>query len=67
MSGLPLDYFIVSEIKLDRSFPSAQFRINECKVKARRDRVKKGVETKIEFIKKDFICNQSIEKIRTKI
>ena len=42
MSGISLDYFVVSETKLDSSFPSAQFSINGYKVRARRDRDKNG-------------------------
>ena len=35
MSDISLDYFVVSETKLDSSFPSAQFHINGYEVRAR--------------------------------
>ena len=35
MSVIPLDYFLISETKLDSSFPSAQFHVNENEVRAR--------------------------------
>ena len=38
MSGIFLDNFVVKEIKLESSFPSAQSHINESKITARRDR-----------------------------
>ena len=38
MSDISLDYFVVSETKLDSSFPSAESHINGYKVRARRDK-----------------------------
>ena len=38
---LQLDYFVLSETKLDDSFPSAQFYIENFEIKNRRDRDKK--------------------------
>ena len=53
---LQLDYFVISETKLDSSFPSAQFHIGNYEIRNRRDRgksegglieiVKKGIITK---------------------
>ena len=37
MSGIFLDYFEVSGNKLDSSFPSVQFHINEYKARAQKD------------------------------
>ena len=54
MSDISLDYFVVSETKLDSSFPSAQFHINGYEVRARRDRDKSGGGL-IEFVRKGFI------------
>ena len=31
LKDLPLDYLVISETKLDESFPNAQFKLNECK------------------------------------
>ena len=53
MSGISLDYFVVSETKLDSSFPSAQFHINEYKVRAQRDGDKNGGGL-IEFLGKNL-------------
>ena len=33
-----MDYFVLSETKIDSSFPSAQFEIDNYEIKARRDR-----------------------------
>ena len=57
MGDISLDYFIVSETKLDSSFPSAQFHINGYQVRARRDRDKSGGGL-IEFVRKGFICKR---------
>ena len=57
MSDISLDYFVVSETKLDSSFPSAQFHINGYEVRARRDRGKSGGGL-IEFVRKGFICKR---------
>ena len=40
LKGLPLDYLVISETKLDKSFPDAKFNLNEYEVRARRDRHK---------------------------
>ena len=57
MSHNSLDYFVVSETRLDSSFPSAQFHTNGSEVRARRDRDKSGGEL-IEFARKGFICKR---------
>ena len=41
---LQLDYFVVSETKLDSSFPSAQFHIGNYEIRNRKDRDKSGWE-----------------------
>ena len=64
MSDISLDYFVVSEIKLDSSFPSAQFHINGYDVRARRDRGKSGSGL-IEFVRKGFICKR-LKKLELK-
>ena len=40
---LSLDYLVLSETKIDQSFPTTQFYIKEYEVRARRDRDKHGV------------------------
>ena len=62
MSGISLDYFVVSEIKLDSSFPSAQFHINGYEVIARRDRDKNGGGL-IEFVRKGFTCKSKFSEV----
>ena len=57
MSYLSPDYLVLSETKLDDSFPSAQFSIPDYEVKARRDRHKNGGGL-IEFVKKGLICKR---------
>ena len=65
MSDISLDYFVISETKLDSSFPSAQFHINGYEVRARRDRDKSGGGL-IEFVRKGFICKR-LKKLEPKI
>ena len=50
-----LDYFVISETKLDNSFPNAQLTIINHEISARRDRDKRGVGL-IEFVRKGLIC-----------
>ena len=56
---LQLDYFVLSETKLDDSFPSAQFYIENFEIRNRRDRDKNGGGL-IEFVKKGFISKKAI-------
>ena len=37
MKDIPLDYFVSSETKLDKSFPTAQFHIPGYEIRARKD------------------------------
>ena len=53
--GLSLDYFVLSEIKLDESFPTAQFTLEGYEIRSRKDRDKYG-RGLIEFVKNGFIC-----------
>ena len=50
----PIDYFVISETKLDNSFPNAQLTINNYEIRERRDRDKHG-RGLIEFVRKDLI------------
>ena len=52
-----LDYFVISETKLDESFPSAQFNISNYEIRNRRDRDKNGGRL-IEFVRKGFITKR---------
>ena len=52
---VPIDYFVISETKLDNSFPNAQLTINNYEIRARRDKDKHG-EGLIEFVRKGLIC-----------
>ena len=51
---LSLDYFVISETKLNKSFPSTQFNISNYEIRNRRDRAKNGGGL-IEFVRKEFI------------
>ena len=55
---LQLDYFVLSETKLDDSFLSAQFYIENFEIKNRRDGDKNGGGL-IEFVRKGFITKKS--------
>ena len=55
---LSLDYFILSETKLDESFPNAQFTLDGYEIRAGRDRNKfrGGL---IEYVRKGLICKRT--------
>ena len=54
---LQLDNFVLSETKLDDSFPSVQFYIENFEIRNRRDRDKNGGGL-IEFVRKGFITKK---------
>ena len=54
---LSLEYLVLSETKIDKSFPTAQFYIKGYEVRARRDRDKHGSGL-IEFVKNGFISKR---------
>ena len=55
---LSLDYFILSETKLDESFPNAQFTLDGYEIRARRDINKFGGGI-IEYNRKGLICKRT--------
>ena len=57
LEDLPLDYLVISETKLDESFPNSQFKLNEYEIRARRDRHKHGGGL-TEFVWQGFICKR---------
>ena len=57
---LQLDYFVLSEAKIDESFPAAQFNIHDYEIRNRRDRDKHGGGF-IEFVRKGFITKRMKE------
>ena len=57
LKDLPLDYMVISETKLDESFPNSQFKLNGYEVRARRDRHKHGGGL-IEFVRQGFTCKR---------
>ena len=61
---IQLDYFVVGETKLDDSFPSAQFFIDDYEIRARRDRNRNGGGL-IEYVRKGLICKR-IRQFETK-
>ena len=54
---LSLDYFVLSETKLDDSFPSAQFTIGDYEIRGRKDRNKHGGGL-IEYVKMEILCKR---------
>ena len=52
-----MDYFVLSETRIDSSFPSAQFAIDNYEIKARRDRNcnRGGL---IEYVRKGIISRK---------
>ena len=54
---IPLNYFVISEAKLDNGFPNAELKINNYEIRARRDRDKHGGGL-IEFVRKGLICKR---------
>ena len=54
LKDLPLDYLVISETKLDESFPNSQLKLNELEVRARRAGHKHGGGL-IEFVRQGFI------------
>ena len=65
---VPIDYFVISETKLDNSFPNAQLTINNYEIRARRDRDKHGVGL-IEFLRKVLVCKRlrKYESLKIKV
>ena len=57
LKHISLDYFVLSETKLDNSFPCAQFQISDYEIRARRDRNKNGGGL-IKLVKKGLICKR---------
>ena len=57
LDDLQLDYFVISETKLDDSFPSAQFAVENYEIRARSNRDVHG-EGLIEFVKTGIICKR---------
>ena len=57
LKALTLDYLVISETKLDESFPFAQFKLSGYEVRARRDRHKHAGGL-VEFVRQGFICKR---------
>ena len=53
LKHISLDHFVLSETKLDNSFPCAQFQISDYEIRARRDRNKCGGGL-FEFFKREL-------------
>ena len=63
---LSLDYFVLSETKLDESFLTAQFTLEGYEIRSRNDR-SKYFGGLIEFVKNGFICKTIPEYTSDKI
>ena len=57
IQNTPLDYLVLSETKLDESFPIAQLNLDGYEIRARRDRDKNGGGL-IEFVRRGIICKR---------
>ena len=62
LENFSFDYFVISETKLDESFPSTQFNISNYEIRSRRDRDKNGGGL-IEFVRKGFIT-KGLKRLR---
>lgn len=51
LQGLQLNYFVLSEIKLDKRFPTRQYRLSRYQIRARKNRNKYGGEL-LGYVKK---------------
>ena len=51
LQGLQLNYFVLSEIKLDKRFPTRQYRLSRYQIRARKDQNKYGGEL-LGYVKK---------------
>ena len=51
------DYFVLAETKLDESFPTGQFYINNYEIRTRKDRDRNGGGL-IEYVRKGVVCKQ---------
>ena len=60
LQDLQLKYFVLSETKLDKSFPTSQFHLSGYEIRARKDRNKYGGGL-LEYVKKGLICHRLIE------
>ena len=57
---LSLDYFVLSETKLNESFPNAQYTLDSHEIRARRNRNKFGGGV-IEYVRKCLICKRIVK------
>ena len=58
LKDLPLDYLVISEAKMNESFPNVKFiKLNGYEVRTRRVRHKHGGGL-IEFVRQGFICKR---------
>ena len=57
IQNIPLDYLVLSETKLDESFPNAQFNLDGYEIRARRERDKDGGGL-IVFVRRGTICKR---------
>ena len=63
---LQLDYFVISETKLDSSFRSAEFHIGGYEIRNPKDRDNSGGGL-IEFVKKGIIAKRRLKYIKTNL
>ena len=60
LQDLQLNYFVLSETKLDKSFPTSQFHLKRYKIRSRKDRNKYGGGL-LQYVKKSLLCHRLIE------
>ena len=54
---LELDYFVISDTKIDGSFPSKQFALDNLEMRAKKYRDRHGGGL-LEFVRKCFVCKR---------
>ena len=60
LPDLQLNYYVLSETKSDKSFPTGQFHISGFEIRARKDWNKYGGGL-LEYVKKGLLCHRLIE------
>ena len=57
IQSIPLDYHLLSETKLDESFPNGEFNLDGYKIRVRRDRDKNGGDL-IVFVRRGLFVKE---------
>ena len=60
LQDLQLNYIVLSETKLEKSFPTSRFQLSGYEIRVRKDQNKHGGGL-LEFVKKGLLCNRLTE------